>query len=129
MRDFEALDRYLAARFRMPFAWGSAANDCVSFYAGAAQAMAGRKLLGDLKWNSEAGAARVIRRLGGFEAAISAHMTPVAPALAMRGDAAAVDHPDHGLSLMLVEGDTLVSPGTHSLERRSRSSILLAWTF
>ncbi|MBO9526416.1 MAG: hypothetical protein J7517_09850 [Sphingobium yanoikuyae] len=129
MRDFEALDRYLAARRAMPFAYGSRANDCVSFYAGAARAMTGKDLMQGRKWSSELGAARVIARLGGFEAAIDAHMTPIAPALARRGDAAGVFCPDHGMMLMLVEGDTLAGPGDTGILRRPRSAMLTAWTF
>lgn len=128
MRDFEALDRFLAERARMPFAWGSAANDCISFYAAAARAMADHDPIEGLKWSSEIGAARVIRRLGGLAAAVSSRMTPVAPAFAMRGDAAAVEHPEHGLSLMLVEGETLVAPGERGLERHPRSAMIFAWT-
>ncbi len=129
MRDFEALDRYLAERRTMPFAYGSKANDCVSFYAGAARAMAGVDLMRGRKWSSELGAARVIARLGGFEAAISAHMTPIAPALARRGDAAGVFCPDHGMMLMLVEGETLAGPGDHGTLRCPRSAMVAAWTF
>lgn len=129
MRDFVALDRYLAERRAMPFAYGSAANDCVSFYAGAARAMAGVNLMRGRRWSSKLGAARVIARLGGFEAAIDTHMTPVAPALARRGDAAGVECPDHGMMLMLVEGDTLAGPGPLGILRRPRSAMVTAWTF
>jgi len=129
MRDFAALARYLDARRTMPFAWGSAANDCVSFYVGAVRAMAQVDLIGARSWTTARGAARVIARLGGFEAAIDAHMPRVAPALARRGDAAGVACPGHGMMLMLVEGDTLVGPGTHGILRRPRAAMIAAWTF
>lgn len=129
MRDFVALDRYLSDRRAMPFIYGSTANDCVSFYAGAARAMAGIDLMCGRRWSSELGAARVIARLGGFGAAIDAHMTPIAPALARRGDAAGVECPDHGMMLMLVEGDTLAGPGPLGTLRRPRSAMVTAWTF
>lgn len=128
-RDFEALDRYLAERRSVPFAWGSRANDCVSFYAGGAQAMAGVDPIDGLSWTTARGAARVIKRLGGFEAAISSRLSPIAPALALRGDAAGVPDPRHGLLLMIVEGDTLVGPGDGTkLMRAPRSAMIRAWT-
>lgn len=129
MRDFEALDRYLAVRRTMVFAWGSSANDCVSFYAGAAFAMEGVRLLKGLRWSTERGAARVIAGLGGLEAAISARMTSIAPSMARRGDAAGVRDERFGLLLMLVEGDTLAGPGNGSrLMRARRSAMTFAWT-
>lgn len=128
-RDFEALERYLNDRAAMPFAWGSTANDCVSFYAGAAQAMAGVNLLHDLSWTTERGAERVIGRLGGFEAAISTRMSSCAPAFAQRGDAAGVRDGRFGMLLMLVEGDMLVGPGDgRRLMRAPRSAMIHAWT-
>lgn len=130
MRDFEALDRYLADRRAMPFIWGSKANDCVSFYAGAARAMSGVDLLSGLNWSTETGAARVIGRLGGFEAAVTTRMKPIAPAMARRGDAAGVADERFGYLLMLVEGDWLVGPGNGDrLMRARRSAMRLAWTF
>ncbi len=129
MYDFEALERYLAERAGMDFAWGSDRNDCASFYAGAAAAMAGRHLLKGLRWRSEAGAARVIARLGGFEAAVSSRMTPIAPAFAKRGDAAGVQDARFGFLLMLVEGDFLVGPGNGvRLMRAPRRAMIRAWS-
>lgn len=128
-RDFEALQRYLDARATMPFAWGSRANDCISFYAGAARAMTGARLISGLRWTTERGAARVINRLGGIEAAIDARMTPCPPAFAQRGDAAGVADDRFGLLLMLVEGDMLVGPGNgRRLMRAPRSAMVRAWT-
>lgn len=128
-RDFEALGRYLDERAAMSFAWGSAANDCVSFYAGAARAMTGVNLLHGLSWTTERGAARVIGRLGGFEAAIGTRMAPCAPAFAQRGDAAGVKDDRFGILLMLVEGDMLVGPGGGCrLIRAPRSAMIRAWT-
>lgn len=129
-RDFTALAAYLAERQTMAFAWGSRANDCVSFYAGAARAMAGFDPIAGLNWTTERGAARVIGRMGGMAAAVSSRMTPVAPAMAMRGDAAGVHDDRFGLLIMLVEGEWLVGPGNgRRLMRAPRSAMLRAWTF
>lgn len=126
--DFEALERYLADRRVMDFAWGSRANDCVSFYAGAARAMTGRNLLAGLRWTTQRGAARVIGRLGGLEAAVSARLSPIAPAMAKRGDCAGVADARFGLLLMLVEGDILTGPGNgRRLMRAPRGAMIRAW--
>lgn len=129
-RDFTALAAWLAERAAMPFAWGSSANDCVSFYAGAARAMAGFDPIKGLRWTTERGAARVIGRMGGMAAAVSSRMTPIAPALAKRGDAAGVRDERFGLLIMLVEGEWLVGPGNgRRLMRAPRGAMLRAWTF
>lgn len=64
MINYEALDRYVTARLRTPFAWGRNANDCVSFALGALEA-SGRDLaaLGEIgNWSTQRGAVRALRR-------------------------------------------------------------------
>ncbi|NBB37638.1 DUF6950 family protein [Sphingobium yanoikuyae] len=127
MRDFEALDRYLAERAAMPFQWGK--NDCVSFYAGAAKALCGARLLKGMRWGSEAGAARLVNEMGGLKDAISSRLAPIEPAFAQRGDAAGVHDERFGLLLMVVEGSLLVGPGNgRRLMRAPRSAMLCAWS-
>jgi hypothetical protein len=125
MRDYGALARYLAERRAMPFAWGRKGNDCAAFAGGAIKAQTGRDPLAGLRWSTATGAARLIARLGGMEAAVSARLTPIAPAKAHRGDLAGVADGRFGLLLMVVEGETLIGPGN---SRAPRSAMIHAWS-
>jgi len=128
MRDDLALVGFLSARMRAPFAWGRNANDCVSFALAAAKAQTGREVLGDgVDWRTARGAARVLRRLGGLEAAVDGCLPAIAVAKARRGDVALVDTAT-GPALMIVEGVTLVGPGPNGLIRRPRADARKAWT-
>jgi hypothetical protein len=67
MINFEALDRYVMARLRTPFAWGREENDCVSYALGALEAC-GRDLAaleGIGNWSTKRGAVRALRRFAG----------------------------------------------------------------
>lgn len=127
-RDHKALLGFIAERASMPFAWGSEANDCISYAAGAIKAQTGKNPLRKaprLRWKTEAGAGRVIGRHGGIEAAIDARMTPVRPTMAKRGDLALV----RGVRcVMVVEGDTLVGPGPNGEVRLPRAAMVKAWS-
>ena len=129
-RDYEAFDRFLAERRRMPFAWGRAGNDCVSFAAGAAIAQTGEDPLKGLRWASRAGAFRLLTRLGGLDVAISSRLPEVAPAQAHRGDIAGVPSEDMpgDVRLMVIVGELLVGPGAHGADFQSRSAMLRAWS-
>jgi hypothetical protein len=127
VRDLEALLGYLAERAAMPFAWGREENDCVSHMAGAVKAQTGRNCLPEANWSSETGAARVLRRLGGIEAAMDARFARIAPAAALRGDIAGVADARFGFRLMIVEGDSLVGPGPRGHRRNPRSAMVIAW--
>lgn len=126
MRDHDALIAFLADRDRMPFDWRR--NDCARFAAGAVRAQTGRNPLKGLRWGSAAGAARVLARLGSMEAAVSARLRPIAPAAARRGDIAGVPDAVLGLSLLVVEGETLVGPGAQGTKRLARSAMTHAWS-
>ncbi len=112
----------------MPFAWGRRGNDCVSFTAGAVLALTGEDPLMNLDWRSAAQAARLLKRWGGMEAAVSSRLQSIPLAHAHRGDVAAVAHAEHGLMLMVVEGATLVGPGESGLCRAPRERMLRAWS-
>ncbi|MDR7232300.1 hypothetical protein J2X45_003406 [Caulobacter sp. BE264] len=128
MRDDLALVAFLAARMRAPFAWGREANDCVSFAAAAALVQTGRDVLpADVTWRSARGAGRVLRRLGGLEAAVDAQLPTIAPAKARRGDVALVETRT-GPALMIFEGAALVGPGPTGLMRRPRADARKAWS-
>jgi hypothetical protein len=127
-RDVEAFGEFLADRSRMPFAWGRSANDCVGFILAGIAAQTGKDVLPRITWTTERGAARVHRRLGGLEHAIDVRLTPIAPAMAQRGDVAGIVDDQFGVSLLFVEGATLVGPGPRGTKRLPRSSMTKAWS-
>jgi hypothetical protein len=125
-RDHHALADYLAAAADRPFEWGT--NDCVVFAADAVRAQTGADPLKGLpNWRSKVGAARALKALGGLEAAVDGVLTPVAPALARRGDISLVRQADQSLALMVVEGETLAGPGANGVRRAPRSAMMKAW--
>ncbi|ATC34113.1 hypothetical protein CA606_18235 [Caulobacter vibrioides] len=128
VRDYEALHLFVASHMRTPFAWGE--HDCVTFAAGAVQALTGEDPLAVYRgqWRSAAEATRLIASLGGLEAAVGAVLTPVAPGHAQRGDVAGWRDLEGRLQLAIVEGDTLVGPGERGQERLPRSAMVLAWS-
>ena len=128
MRDLDALFVLLEERARRPFAWGRGRNDCAGFVLAAIAAQTGRDILPTVTWTTRRGAARVLRRLGGLEAAFDARLTPIAPAFARRGDVAAIVDERLGISVMIVEGTVLVGPGTRGLTRLPRSAMIRAWS-
>ena len=125
-RNHDAWLAEMARRARMPFDWRR--NDCARYAAACVKAQTGRNALHGLRWASKAGAARVLLRLGGMEAAVDARLTRIAPAMAMRGDVAGVFDPDFGVSLMIVEGATLVGPGETGEKRLPRAAMIMAWS-
>lgn len=125
-RDHEALLALLERRARRPFAWGR--NDCVRLAAAAVRAQTGRRVLGGLTWRSRQAADALLEQEGGVEAAVSKRLTPIAPALAARGDIAGVPDDAFGIRLMIVEGTLLVGPGARGLVRMPRSAMTHAWS-
>jgi hypothetical protein len=126
-RDVPALVAYLAERAHMPHEWGRKANDCMSFPAGAVKAQTGNDPAAGLKWKSHATAMSLLNKLGGIEAVLDARFERVPTALAMRGDIAVVPDPDLGSHPMIVEGQTLCTPGERGLKRCPRSAMTAAW--
>jgi hypothetical protein len=127
-RNLEAFGEFLADRSRMPFAWGRHANDCVASILAGIAAQTGRNVLPHVTWTTRRGAARVIDRLGGLEHALDVRLTPIAPAMAQRGDVAGVPDDLFGVRLLFVEGATLVGPGLRGAKRLPRSSMTKAWS-
>jgi len=131
MRDMAALYRLLDERAAMPFAWGSDANDCVSFAAACVEAQIGKRIrFGGHDWTTAIGAHRILEKLDGLAAAVSSELTEISPAFAQRGDVAGVPKRPGGndIVLMIVEGDTLVGPAPHGLERMPRAVMTMAWS-
>lgn len=128
VRNYEALHAYVASHMRTAFAWGQ--HDCVLFAAGAVQAQTGEDPLRAYRgrWTSERGAARVLKRLGGMEAAVNTVLSPIAPAMAQRGDVAGWLDAKGRLQLAIVEGETLVGPGPSGQLRLPRKTMTRAWS-
>jgi len=136
-RDYSALVAFLHSRAATPFSWGKNrrrngtpddGNSCVHFAAGAVLAQTGRNVMRALpSWSSEAGARRVLKRLGGIQVATDSVLRRIPLAMAQRGDIAGVETPD-GLLLMVVEGDTLVGPDASGARRVRRSRMVAAWS-
>lgn len=126
VRDHEALLALLERRARRRFSWRR--WDCVRFAAAAVKAATGRDMLGSLRWSSMRNAAAILADEGGLQAAVDRRLTPIAPALAARGDVAGVPDQRFGIRLMIVEGRTLVGVGAAGLERCPRAAMTLAWS-
>lgn len=127
-RDHDALFALIEARSRRPFGWRGG-RDCVSFAARCAKAQTGIDLLAGVpRWKTRREALAAAEAMGGIEAALDARLTRIPPAMAKRGDIAGLPDPLFGIRLMVVEGETLVSPGDRGLERRPRGLMTLAWS-
>lgn len=130
IRDFDNLLAYLDARRRTPFAWGTRANDCVSFAGGAVEALTGDDVLGRCghTWSTARGAARVLHQVGGVAGAADL-MLPrlLAPAFALRGDVGLVEL-DGRPCLVVFEGELLVGPGEAGRVYLPRPLALAAWS-
>jgi hypothetical protein len=129
VRDHDALVAAIEARVRTAFAWDGTGIDCVRFAAEAVEAQTGEDRFGPLglTWSSERTARRILKRLGGLEAAVDSVLRPVALAMARRGDVALVAGPT-GPALMIIEGDSLVGPGERGQTRLSRTAMTKAWS-
>lgn len=126
-RDTQALIALIEARSSQAFGW-QRGRDCVSFAAACVLAQTGTDLLAGMPaWRSRKQAMALAGAEGGLEAALDARLPRVAPALAQRGDIAGIDDPLFGVRLMVIEGATLVGPGTRGLERLPRSVMTRAW--
>lgn len=128
MRDYAAWARFMLERQAVPFAWGPEGQDCIRLAANAVEALTGRNWLPDAAWSTELGARRLLKRMGGIEAVVSARLNTIAPALALRGDVGAIEDPDLGLMLAVIEGETLALPGERGLCRTYRRDLVRAWS-
>jgi hypothetical protein len=128
-RDIPALIACIEAYQPRGFRWRTG-RDCVSFAAACIQHQTGEDLLADLPiWSTRREARAIVTAEGGLEAALDARLTRIAPALAQRGDIAGLpDDSAFGLRLMVIEGATLVGPGTRGLERLPRAAMSVAWS-
>ncbi len=123
MRDIAALGAYLEQS--KPFDWDG--NCCVFFALGAVRAQFGRAPNIGHRWSTARGAARVLKRVGGLEAATDAIFERIAPGQAMRGDIAGCPDPELGIALLVIEGMTLAGPCEGGTRRVPRSMMTMAW--
>lgn len=127
-RDIAALLALIEARRDWSHEWVRG-RCCVSFSLRAVDAQTGVDLLADIpRWANRREALAVAQSLGGLRSALDARMDRTAPALAKRGDVAALADRAFGVRLMVIEGPTLVGPGGRGLERLPRSAMTLAWS-
>lgn len=127
-RDIAALIDLIEARSRRGFRWRRG-RDCVSFAAACIHAQTGCDPLADLPiWRTRAEARAIAKAEGGLEAAVDRRLTRIAPAMAQRGDIAGLPDELFGVRLMVVEGATLVGPGSSGLERLPRAGMVFAWS-
>lgn len=128
MVNYEALIDFIDGHRLTPFAWGR--HDCVTFAAGAVKAATGIPILKSIKsrWRSQRAALALIDSYGGLASAVDSLLSPISPAMARRGDVAAITLENGGHRLMVVEGDYLVGPGPEGLIRQPRSEAVLAWS-
>lgn len=125
-RNLPRLFACIEAQSAKPFDWRGD-RDCVAFMARCVKAQTGIDPRGDLRWKSRREAYAIIVSEGNLMAAIDARFDRVAPAMAARGDIAAVLDDVFGIRLMIIEGETLVGPGEHGLERQPRAAMGIAW--
>lgn len=126
VRNIEALIAFIASRDAVPFSWSR--NHCVGYAAAAVKAQTGRDPMRGVRVTTERGAVQSLNRRGGLAAAVSSRLRPIAPAMAKRGDIAAVSDERFGVRLMVVEGETLVAPGPLGNRRAPRSAMVRAWS-
>lgn len=117
------LHDYLTAHLGRSFAYGE--NDCVLFVARWIEHATGADPLAGLpKWANEKQAIRIIKKLGGLEAAMDDRFKRIHPNFAKDGDVALYDG-----RLCLFSGAQLVGPGVSCLVHVKRTEALCAWSF
>lgn len=126
-RDIAALIAFIDSRQNTPHEWGYNRNDCASFALGAIEAQTGCRPL-KLRWATRKTGLRILKRLGGMEAALDRYLKRIPPSLAKRGDIAGVPDELLGLHPMVIEGEMLVSPGQRGNRRRKRREMIAAWS-
>jgi hypothetical protein len=120
------LDAYLATRRAMPFAWGR--QDCCLFVADAVQAIWGVDPAQGLRgYRSAAGAARIVKRLGGIERIGATRFGAACPVLAAQVGDVGLVHTDGRDSLALCAGSHWLAAGEQGLESLPLDAARCAW--
>lgn len=129
VRNYAGLVAYLEAAERNRFAYsGAGTHDCIRHGKRAILAQDLPLPAGLPSWRSRRAAEALLAERGGLIAAVDGVLDRIAPAMAQRGDIAAVEMPD-GPALGVVESETiaLVSAGT-GLLRVPRRAAIAAWS-
>jgi len=114
---------YIAANLEREFAWGR--FDCVLFAATWLQLATGIDHLAGLPpWRSKIGAARVLKAVGGLEAAVDRALNRIHPHMAKDGDIAMRQG-----CLCIFSGAHIVGPGRNGLTFVDRTEALCAWSY
>lgn len=120
---------YVTEPGRATFEWGS--NDCITFAAGAVEAVCGENLIQDLigSWSDEKSAKAELEKRGGLKACVESKLgAPLRSArLAQRGDVAIISRADMEFLAVCV-GDRFVTPTSAGRYFSTRlSDAVLAW--
>ena len=124
-RNLTALVAFLDTKLAEPHDFDG--NCCVRFVLGGVEAQFGRAPVLPVSWRTETGAKRAIVKLGGIEATADRLFRRIKPGAAQFGDIAGVLDHRGGFHVMLVEGQTLCSPGERRLDRIPRREMIAAW--
>lgn len=121
------LDAFLSERRALPFAWGD--NDCACFAAAAVEAMTGENPMPRLRYRTEMGAARAIKRGGGLAALVGEALSgcgEIPPRMAQRGDVVLFEHEGEAVVGICV-GRHIASPGPQGLALTPLRAGMRAW--
>lgn len=121
----DRLDAFIESRRNMPFSWGH--SDCITFAAGAVEAITGAAVLTPT-WTTALEAARVIEEEGGLTAAVSSRLgTPNQNWREIRrGDVALAQQDGRDVAMVCV-GAQLCGPGVERLGFHPITMTRLFW--
>lgn len=115
---------YIAAHRATVFEWGR--HDCVTFAAGAVQAVTGRFPV-MVDWGSQVDAVRAVRALGGLAKAVDSVLPRLPFALlAQRGDVVLVERESRAW-LAVVDAAGWIAPSTVGMVRGPLEAVSVAW--
>lgn len=126
----QLLAEFIEARRDLPFAWGSEANDCVSFAIAWVHQMTGVEMC-PATWTNEAEARAALEEAGGLIAAVTGVLGRPSQnyADAHQGDVGLVDQPGtmSGIGLMVCIGMHWAGPGVDRMLFKPLNQCRLVW--
>ena len=119
------LAAYIEAARPVQFAW--AVHDCCTWAAGAVEAITGSRVPLPL-YDGQRSAARLLRAMGGLQVAVMDVLgSPVAPALARRGDVVLLEQLPGRPALAVCVGHAWAAPGLYGLAFGPMAEACAAW--
>jgi hypothetical protein len=118
----QTLSNYIAAHLKTPFEYG--VNDCVLFAVGWAELASGKPYLHGLRWTNQTEAHRLVKKMGGLEAAFDRNFTRIKPNFARDGDLALA-----GGIAYLFSGAHICGVSKDGLIFKSRLEATCAWSY